>query len=43
MHIAHADEVKKLANEVERLQRELSLAEARIVNMKSFRGSPSEK
>lgn len=33
MHIAHADEVKKLAREVEQLKRELALAEARIVNL----------
>lgn len=33
MHIAHADEVKKLAEEVERLKRELAVAESRIVNL----------
>jgi polyhydroxyalkanoate synthesis regulator phasin len=33
MHIAHADEVKKLAEEVDRLKRELALTEARIVNL----------
>src|SRR5690242_9205922 len=29
MHIAHADEVKKLAEEIDRLKRELALAEVR--------------
>jgi polyhydroxyalkanoate synthesis regulator phasin len=33
MHIAHADELKKLAEEVDRLKRELALAESRIVNL----------
>lgn len=33
MHIAHADELKKLAEEVERLRRELAVAESRIVNL----------
>jgi polyhydroxyalkanoate synthesis regulator phasin len=33
MHIAHTDEVKKLSDEIEALKRELSLAEARIVNL----------
>lgn len=37
MHIAHADEVKKLREETERLKRELSLMEARIVNLESKR------
>jgi polyhydroxyalkanoate synthesis regulator phasin len=35
MHIAHADEVKKLAGEVDLLRRELALAEARIVNLEA--------
>ena len=43
MHIAHADEVTKLADEVERLKRELSLAEARIVNMESMHDGSSAK
>ncbi|TAL57175.1 MAG: hypothetical protein EPN85_14430 [Bacteroidetes bacterium] len=33
MHIAHSGEVKKLAEEIERLKNELALAEARIVNL----------
>lgn len=33
MHIAHADEVKGLSAEVERLKRELSLMEARLVHL----------
>mgnify|MGYP001565357576 CR=1 FL=1 len=33
MHIAHTDDVKKLSGEIERLKRELSLAEARIVHL----------
>ena len=33
MHIAHADEVKKLSDEIDRVKRELALAEARIVNL----------
>ena len=35
MHIAHADELKKLSEEVDRLKRELSLTEARVVNLES--------
>ena len=33
MHIAHADEVKKLSDEIACVKRELALAEARIVNL----------
>lgn len=35
MHIAHADEVKRLSDEVDHLKRELSLTEARVVNLES--------
>lgn len=35
MHIAHLDEVKKLAKEIELLKKELALAESRIVNLES--------
>jgi polyhydroxyalkanoate synthesis regulator phasin len=38
MHIAHADELRKLAAEVARLKNELSLAEARIVNLEQKKG-----
>lgn len=33
MHIAHTNDVKNLSEEIERLKRELSLAEARIVRL----------
>lgn len=33
MHIAHTDEVKRLQDELDRLKRELSLLEARMVNV----------
>lgn len=33
MHIAHTDEIKKLSDEIERLKREMAMAEARIVNL----------
>ncbi len=33
MHIAHTNEVKKLADEIEQLKRELAIAESRIVNL----------
>lgn len=33
MHIAHADEVKRLAEEIDKLKRDLALAEARLINL----------
>ncbi|MFI5163879.1 MAG: hypothetical protein ACHQHP_01385 [Bacteroidia bacterium] len=33
MHIAHTDEIKKLAEEIERVKRELALAETKIINL----------
>ena len=33
MHIAHADEVKKLSDEIVRVRRDLALAEARISDL----------
>jgi polyhydroxyalkanoate synthesis regulator phasin len=38
MHIAHADEVKRISDEVVRLKREFALAEARIVNLEPSKG-----
>ena len=37
MHIAHSDEVKKLADKIETLKRELALAEARILHLEQKR------
>ena len=33
MHIAHTDEIKKLSEEIERVKRELALAETKILNL----------
>ncbi len=38
IHIAHTDDIKKLSGEIERLKRELSLAEARIVHLEPKAG-----